>query len=509
MSARALVLPIILLLALGLRLWGVTRQGIWFDEAVLACFAELSTAEWFSYLRDTVPGFFWIALIKAPLFILLLRGWTGLLGASEVALRLPSLLLGLLAIVLLHRLAARLLDGPRAAWAALLLCLNPFAVYYSQQCTEYNLLLCVGLGSMLLWLRERQDGAAPWARVAVNLAGLGVHPMAALVPGVQLLLRIGRGRVGVRPGALLELLPLALVVGYGVVLAAQPSEVSLTLGWVAALGWSGGLELLGQLLHGGMVHGHLAREQAAAVQWATLAGMSALILAGIAALRRDRATLATLLTWTLAPVVAVAGFSLVSRSLWVPRYLVFVLPPLLLLAACGLHAAARRLGGRGLPGVAMAGAAPVLLLLACLHLHNRPPEGAFRELAPALRAQLRPGDGVVLSPDRIVLPFGYYWDGRLGRWLDHLEAVHRRIPADARFINTDYHASGRRLETEDAYRAWARRRVRVWVVAVDDWPGDQQTASLVAHLKQRRPELSREHFAYSGAALILFGEPRP
>ena len=63
MSARALVLPIILLLALGLRLWGVTRQGIWFDEAVLACFAELSTAEWFSYLRDTVPGFFWIALI--------------------------------------------------------------------------------------------------------------------------------------------------------------------------------------------------------------------------------------------------------------------------------------------------------------------------------------------------------------------------------------------------------------------------------------------------------------
>lgn len=494
-------------LALAGRLWGITRQGIWFDEAVLACFARLSTAEWLGLLRDDVPGFFWIILIKAPLFALLMRGWTALAGDGELALRLPSLLLGLLAVWLLYRLTVRLLDQPRALWASLLLALNPFHVYWSQQHTEYSLLLCFGLGSMLLWLRERQDSASPWPRAAVNLLALGVHPMGVLAPGVQFLLGLGRPRPWARAATWLELLPLGVICAYGLALATRPSEVTLTLGWVDPVGWAGLEQLLRQFLHGGLVHGHLALERPALIQTVTLAVCLALAAMGATDMANGRRReLAVLGVWLAAPLLVVGAFSLVSRSLWVPRYMIIALPPLLVLVAAGLHGIALRLSpGRSPPRLAVA-LLPAGLLGACLWLHNQPPEGSLRELAPALRQQLRPGDGVVITPDRLVLPFGYYWDGKLTRWLDRVVRVQRRgIPADATFVCTEYHAAQRRMEQEEGFQRWLGGRSRVWVIAVDDWPGDAQTASLLRHLRGRRRELSRRMFNYSGAELILFG----
>ena len=498
---RALLL-LILLLALAVRLWALTRQAIWFDEAVLACFARLSTAEWLTYLRDTIPGFFWIALIKAPLPLVFMRGWTSLLGQGELVLRLPSLVLGLVAVLLIYRVARQLLGERTAPWASLLLALNPFHVYVSQQLSEYSLLLCLGLGSMSLWLSAPDGGARPWWRAVLNLISLGVHPMGALVPGVQLLLGLRRPRPWRRLTLWLEALPLALVMLYAALLASRPGEVSLTLGWVPGFSAASVVELLRQFFHGGLTHGHLALERPSLWQAAALAMTVLLALAGLTSLVRARSgALARLGVWAAAPLLAVAAASLVSGSLWVPRYLIFTLPALLLLAAEGLTAVCDHRRPRQAAAALVLG----LTLGGCLWTQNQVPSGSFRDLAPALRSQLRPGDGVLITPDRLVLPFGYHWDGRLPHWLRHAETVHHQLPADAVFINSDYHAESRRLEREAGLRRWLRGKRRVWVVAVTDWPGDGQTGPLLRHLKMRRPELSRQTFTYSGAELILLG----
>ena len=497
-----ILLPVLLLLALGARLWALTRQPIWFDEAVLACFARLSTWEWLTYLGDTVPGFFWIALLKAPLPLVLMRGWTSLFGQGELALRLPALLLGVVALVLLYQVARRMIGQRPALWAALLLALNPFHVYVSQQLSEYGLLLCLGLGSMLLWLSRPEGGGRPWGRAGLNLLALGVHPMGALVPGVQFLLGLRAPRPWRRTTLWLEGVPLALISLYAVLLASRPGEVSLTLGWVQPLGLSSLTELLRQFLHGGLTHGHLALEQPTLLQVLVLVASLALALGGAVSLKRRRSVaLVRLLVWALAPPAVVAAASLISGSLWVPRYMIFTLPAWLLLMACGLDAlcAGRRIRQ------GMAALLTVAGLGGCLWLQNTLPRDSFRELAPALRGQLRPDDGVLITPDRVVLPLGYYWDGRLPRWLRHAEAMHRDLPAGATFINSDYHAPLRRLEQEEGLHRWAQGKRRIWVVAVADWPGDSQTGPLLAYLKARRPELSRRMFSYSGAELILLG----
>jgi len=122
------------LLAAAVRLCGLGVQSLWLDEA-------------FSHLFATLPlDMVWQAMIvdavHPPLYYLLMRLVVALVGGSEFALRFPSALAGVLTVALLYR-AGRAWSGGRAAgWAALLLALNPFHIWYSQEARMYALLGC-------------------------------------------------------------------------------------------------------------------------------------------------------------------------------------------------------------------------------------------------------------------------------------------------------------------------------------------------------------------------------
>ena len=87
--ATALLLVIILALAFGLRLAGLGRQSLWYDEGVSAYLTTLPVGE---MLRWTAED------IQPPLYYALLAGWTQLFGRSEAALRWPSVLFSLLTV---------------------------------------------------------------------------------------------------------------------------------------------------------------------------------------------------------------------------------------------------------------------------------------------------------------------------------------------------------------------------------------------------------------------------
>ncbi|MGC8782290.1 MAG: glycosyltransferase family 39 protein, partial [Anaerolineae bacterium] len=117
----------ILLLALAARFYGLTYHSLWFDEVVSTYWAGRPAGEiWrvgLALVQDKHP----------PLYYLLLHGWTALFGGSDFAVRSLGVWIGALAVFPAYGIGRRLGNARAAAWGALLLALNPFLVWYSQE----------------------------------------------------------------------------------------------------------------------------------------------------------------------------------------------------------------------------------------------------------------------------------------------------------------------------------------------------------------------------------------
>ncbi len=117
----------ILLLALGVRFFGLTYHSLWFDEAVSTFWAAQPADEiWrvgMALVQDKHP----------PLYYLLLHGWTRLLGGDDWSVRSLGVLIGALAVLPTYTIGRRLGGRRAGAFAALLLAVNPFLVWYSQE----------------------------------------------------------------------------------------------------------------------------------------------------------------------------------------------------------------------------------------------------------------------------------------------------------------------------------------------------------------------------------------
>ncbi len=115
----------ILLLALYLRLINL-NQSLWLDEA----FQFKST--YFFSLKDLLtvylPGDF-----NPPLSYLINLGFGKVFGYSEIALRFPSVIFGVITIWLVYKLSNKKI------WPALLLATSGLHIYYSQEARMYSL----------------------------------------------------------------------------------------------------------------------------------------------------------------------------------------------------------------------------------------------------------------------------------------------------------------------------------------------------------------------------------
>lgn len=125
-------MAILLLLGHALRVAGLERQSLWFDEAFSVQTAGLPIVDLLrANLVDAHP----------PLYYLFLSGWLTLAGASEYAARYPSALFSLLTIPLLLALGRRLIDRRAGLIAAAIAAFSPFLVYYGQEARMYTLLV--------------------------------------------------------------------------------------------------------------------------------------------------------------------------------------------------------------------------------------------------------------------------------------------------------------------------------------------------------------------------------
>jgi mannosyltransferase len=297
--------------------FGLIRVGapsFWVDESLTA-----REIQW-SYHRS-IEGYYW-------LYYSIEKPWASLAGASELALRLPSVFATMLACGLLVLLANRLFDGRVAVLAGALLAVNPFVVKWSQQARGYTWLLAVSLVAMLLLLRALDRGTrGSWALYGLAFSAVIVwHPPAGLVlvPAHAVLAYQRRGRL-VPHGLLAVVVVLALGVPWAAQIAMRSTGEGVAMNWLR--------------FPTPEVTAHTILDVSGAAGLGLLMGIGGLWILN----RARRADLAVwLAVWAFMPFVVALLVSVV-RPIFLDRYLIVASPAFAVLVAVAVMGVNARL----------------------------------------------------------------------------------------------------------------------------------------------------------------------
>jgi len=144
--SRLLLAALLLVLAGGavLRVYKLGAESIWLDEAFTI---QISRGSLASIVEETSRD------VHPPLYYFVVHYWLQVFGDSEFSVRLLSALLGVLAILVMYKLAALLFDRTAGLLAALLLALSHFHIEYSQEARMYTLLILLTLLSMYYFIK--------------------------------------------------------------------------------------------------------------------------------------------------------------------------------------------------------------------------------------------------------------------------------------------------------------------------------------------------------------------
>ncbi len=146
LTNKYFILSLILAIGAFLRLYHLTGKSLWYDEA---CSLNIAAYNWW----DILFNYNTITPIPKPVYFVLLKLWTALFGYTEFAARLLSVIFGVLAIVLIYKLAKMLFGVSTGLISAFILSVSSYNIYYSQQARYYTMFLCLSLLSMILFLK--------------------------------------------------------------------------------------------------------------------------------------------------------------------------------------------------------------------------------------------------------------------------------------------------------------------------------------------------------------------
>lgn len=433
-----------LVVGVGIVLRFAARSDLWLDEALTVTIARAPLDRLRPLLvRDGAP----------PVSYVLLHGWTAVFGASTVAVRALSGVLGVLAIPLAAWAAARWAGPgrtarPAAVVAAIVVATSPFAIRYSTEARMYELTIVLVLVGMVAVARALEHPAlGRLALVSVTTAALLLTQYWSFFLLAVVVVALGVVAVG----------------GTGAMRAASRRILlAVAAGGVLFLPWLPTFR--SQLAHtgtpwdtpttpvGGLRRALVGLSGAGPLRW-PLTVLAAAVLVGAlfvppstapAAVRGLRVLLAvgaaTLVVGVVASWMADAGFQ--------DRYAAVAYPVVAVALACAVVVVGVAVGDRRGTMTALIGGGTVVALLAVLGLatawHDvRAERTASTRVAAAIRPQLRADDVVAYCPDQLgpstarLLPadtrqlaFPALGDPTLVDWTDYADRNAQASPAD-------------------------------------------------------------------------------
>lgn len=390
------LLAILLILAAALRLRGLTH-GLRIDEIEAWARAQYPLKDLFGTV--TLP--------HAPL---LLRATMLLLGDAEWALRLPSVLCGVLTVAATWLLGRRLFDATTGLAAAALLAVSPLHIAYSQEARYYALFLLYSTVALWLLLALLEAPQAPSGRRgllgACLAACLGLNLLTHYFALYPLVLCAASALMRRGPR---EVLAQALAAPRAAAAAAVVAA-PLAVYYPRFFAWqSGGTKTLAaSYLEWFQSHDSLWADLATAFGGggACAVLLSMFILLGLLLRRRESIrSYLDLALWTALPLVSLIIIK--SKTHFELRYFIFLLPPLLIAAAAGMTVAARRFSGKA-AFAALPVLAAVFLQAPTLFAHYALPWSRIREAYGHIRQNCAPGDAALLYPEWRANGYGYY-----------------------------------------------------------------------------------------------------
>jgi len=144
------------LLAAILRVYQIGTESLWLDEVLSISLAT----------DQPVIGIVTRPLQAdphPPLYYVILHYWTQYLGLSESALRLPSVIFGVIAVIAMYGVGRQLFGHRGAILAAVLLSLSASQIRYSQEARAYSFMVMLSIVSFYFLLKIRKDYTQPRA----------------------------------------------------------------------------------------------------------------------------------------------------------------------------------------------------------------------------------------------------------------------------------------------------------------------------------------------------------
>jgi hypothetical protein len=191
-GAHWALLSAVLILAVALRVYGLSAEGLWIDEIYsLQSSAGNSYADMhlprgalierpphLTRTSDSAGGVLgvWASMgddQHPPLYFMLLRVWRGAFGSSEAALRSLSVVASVASVAAVFDVGRMLLGPGPAIWACLLVALSLPQIAYAQEARSYALLQAVFLGAASALARVRLYGFSVPRAVALAMCLLG------------------------------------------------------------------------------------------------------------------------------------------------------------------------------------------------------------------------------------------------------------------------------------------------------------------------------------------------
>lgn len=160
----------VLLLAFGLRLWGLAQNGWGAEYYTAAVRSMLQDRHNFFFAAFDPAGF--ISIDKPPLALWLQVLSAGIFGFSPASVLIPQAAMGVLAVWLTYAMVRRACGFPPAMVAALLMASSPLLVAVNRTNIMDSCLLLVLLIAALTFLRAVEAGERKFVFAAA--AGLGI-----------------------------------------------------------------------------------------------------------------------------------------------------------------------------------------------------------------------------------------------------------------------------------------------------------------------------------------------
>lgn len=397
------------LVAALLRLPWLTAEGLWFDEvySVVVALQDAPDVVLAARADQTNP----------PGFYLLLWGWMQVGAFDEAWLRLLPALAGILtpaAVALLAReLGGRWLT---ALLAGMLAAASPLLIAMSLEVRAYATLALAATAGLILALRlaRHADATIPWSLVItlamIDAVLVSLHYFGALAILAQVAVLVDiRVPAGRRPAVARALvfsaLPAVLLLGgwlATVIGAAPEGQLFSHVTWIQESGWRDVIRFAGHHAIGDLGYG------VAAVLLALIAA-TAVALPLVTRGRAPAGTASGARVAALATILPIATVlvaeALTPRALWVPRYLIGAVTPLIVAVALLGEFLGERLGARA--RVLFSGVIASWALLAGLHdIRSRPQKPDWARVLAEL-ARGAPTTVCVNEPF-VGLPLEYY-----------------------------------------------------------------------------------------------------